>query len=231
MFLYFDPLYLIFMAPVIVIVLLAQISVKSKYRKYSKVPNTAGFTGERMARYILDSNGLYNVKVILVRGEMTDHFNPQTNTVALSEGVYNSTSVAAIGIAAHECGHAVQHAENYAPVKIRTSIVPVCNFGATLSFPLMILGAVFSYPYLVYAGLALFGLVSVFQFVTLPVEFNASKRALATIRESNYFVDEDIKGTKSVLTAAAMTYVAAFAQSLVQLLYYIVRFTGGRRND
>lgn len=230
MFVYFDPLYLMMMLPVMIIAFAAQFSVKSRYSKYSKIPNSRGMTGAQMARYILDSNGLYNVNVIAIAGELTDNFNPKTNTVSLSQGVYNSSSVAAIGIAAHECGHAIQHAQGYFPVKLRTAIVPVCNLGGSLSIPLLILGAVLNFPYLIYSGLVLFALVSFFQFVTLPVEFNASRRAMQTIKESNYFYDEDIKGTRAVLSAAAMTYVAAFAQSLIQLLYYVLRF-GGRRND
>lgn len=228
---YFDPLYFLLMVPVFVIALAAQYSVKSKYKKYSRIPNTARMTGEQIARYILDSNGLYHVKVVMIGGELSDNYNPKTQVVSLSEGVYNSTSVAAIGIAAHECGHAVQHAEGYFPIKIRTAIIPICNFGSTLSIPLMLIGALMNNYYLIYAGIALFALISVFQFVTLPVEFNASKRAMATIKQSNYFFEEDIKGTRAVLTAAAMTYVAAFAQSLVQLLYYIIRFSGGNRRD
>ncbi len=228
---YFDPLYFLIMAPVFIIAIAAQVSVKSRYRKYSKVPNSAGMTGEQVARYILDSNGLYHVKVQTIAGEMTDNYNPKTQTVSLSQGVFNSNSVSAIGIAAHECGHAVQHAEGYFPIKIRTAIIPVCNFGSTLSIPLMIIGVLMSNHYLIYAGLVLFSLISVFQFVTLPVEFNASSRAMKTIKESNYFFETDIKGTRAVLTAAAMTYVAAFAQSLAQLLYYFIRFGGGRRND
>ena len=228
---YFDPLYFTLMLPVFIIAIGAQIMVKSRYKKYSHVANTAGMTGEKMARYILDSNGLYNVRVQLVSGEMSDHYNPKTQTVSLSEGVFNSTSVSAIGIAAHECGHAVQHAEGYFPIKIRTAIIPVCNFGSTLSISLMIIGALMNNVYLIYAGLILFSLISVFQFVTLPVEFNASRRAMNTIKESNYFYETDIKGARAVHTAAAMTYVAAFAQSLAQLLYYFIRFTGGRRND
>ncbi|MGN1081838.1 MAG: zinc metallopeptidase [Acutalibacteraceae bacterium] len=226
---YFDPLYITFMIPVLILVFGAQFMVKSRYKKYSRIPNSRGMTGAEMARYILNANGLSDVEVRFVNGELSDNYNPAARTVSLSSGVYNSTSAAAIGIAAHECGHAVQHAVGYFPIKIRSAIIPVCNFGATLSVPIMILGAILNMDPLIYAGLILFGLVSVFQFITLPVEFNASRRALQTIKNSNMFNEEDISGARSVLTAAAMTYVAAFAQSVVLLLYYFVRFTGNRR--
>ena len=183
-----------------------------------------------MAERILKANGISNISVARISGQMTDNFNPKAGTIFLSDGVYDSTSIAAVGIAAHEAGHAVQHATGYFPIKVRTAIVPVCNIGAGFGLPLCVLGCIFAFEPLVYIGLILFSLATVFQLVTLPVEFNASRRALAFIESSDLISRDEYVGAKKMLTAAAMTYVAALAQSMLQLLFYIIRFTGnGRR--
>ena len=179
---------------------------------------------------ILDRNGLRNVPVGRISGDLTDHFDPRTNSISLSDSVYGNTSVAAIGVAAHESGHAVQYAEGYAPLKFRNAIVPVTQFGAKLSTPLVILGLILSIYPLAYAGIILFGAVVVFQLVTLPTEFNASRRALAVLEEGNYLDGEELRGAKKVLSAAAMTYVAALFMSLMSLLRLIVIVSGSKNS-
>ena len=222
--------YLLFMLPAIIFVIWAQVLVKSRYKKYSGITTSLRVTGREMAERILKANGINDISVARISGQMTDNFNPKTGTIFLSDGVYDSTSIAAVGIAAHEAGHAVQHATGYFPIKVRTAIVPVCNIGAGFGLPLCILGCIFAFEPLVYIGLILFSLATVFQLVTLPVEFNASRRALAFIESSDLVTRDEYVGAKKMLTAAAMTYVAALAQSMLQLLYYVIRFTGnGRR--
>ncbi len=222
--------YLLFMLPAIILVIWAQVLVKSRYRKYSGITTSLRVTGREMAERILKANGINDISVARISGQMTDNFNPKAGTIFLSDGVYDSTSIAAVGIAAHEAGHAVQHATGYFPIKVRTAIVPVCNIGAGFGLPLCILGCIFAFEPLVYIGLILFSLATVFQLVTLPVEFNASRRALAFIESSDLVTRDEYVGAKKMLTAAAMTYVAALAQSMLQLLYYVIRFTGnGRR--
>lgn len=222
--------YLLFMLPAIILVLWAQWLVKSRYKKYSGITTSLRVTGKEMAERILKANGISNISVARISGQMTDNFNPKAGTIFLSDGVYDSTSIAAVGIAAHEAGHAVQHATGYFPIKVRTAIVPVCNIGAGFGLPLCVLGCIFAFEPLVYIGLILFSLATVFQLVTLPVEFNASRRALAFIKSSDLISLDEYVGAKKMLTAAAMTYVAALAQSMLQLLYYVIRFTGnGRR--
>ena len=229
MFLYsFYWEYYIFMIPALILVLIAQGLVKSRYNKYGKISNHMNITGREAAEQVLRANGVFNVSVEPTNGELTDNYNPKRNIIYLSEGVYNSTSVAAVGIAAHEAGHAVQHAEGYFPIKIRTAIVPVCNIGANLGLPMCLLGFVFSFEPLVNIGLILFSLATIFQLVTLPVEFNASRRALGYISSSNMYSEQEYKGAKKVLVAAALTYVAALAQSILQLLYYAMRFSKRR---
>lgn len=228
--------YLIFMLPALLLGLWAQARVKGTFNKYSKIKNSRNVTGEQMARMILDRNGLRNISVEHVRGDLTDHYDPKSGVIRLSSSVYNSTSIGAIGVAAHEAGHAVQDAEDYAPIRIRNSIVPVCNFGSRVGPIMIIIGCLFANRNfgvgLMIFGIALFSLVAIFQLVTLPVEFDASARAIRVIRDSGMFMEEDVKGTKKVLKAAAMTYVAALISSIMQILYYAVRFLGvGRRND
>lgn len=226
----FDPMYFLFMLPGLLIVLFAQAKVKGTFAKFDNVPTLQGLTGAQAARRILDMNGLHNVRIEQVAGKLTDHFDPKANVIRLSAATYGRATVGAVGVAAHECGHAIQYAVGYAPIKLRSAIVPLCNFGSGLSVPVMVMGFIFSLPGLVYFGIGLFALVVVFQLVTLPVEFNASNRALATLNESGMVTPEESTGVRSVLTAAGLTYVAAMLQSLLMLLYYIARF-GGRRRD
>lgn len=198
--------------------LFAQIKVNSTFSKYSKVRSKRNITGADAARTILNRNGLSNVRIERVSGSLTDHYDPRTNTVRLSESVYDSTSVASIGVAAHECGHAVQYATEYGPIKLRMAIIPATRIGSSLAIPLVLIGLIFSLTGLAYIGVAFFALSTLFQLVTLPVEFNASSRALTTLDEFGTLDDEELKGAKKVLSAAAMTYVAALAVSAVNLL-------------
>jgi Zn-dependent membrane protease YugP len=213
----------------LIISLWAQIKVKSTYQKYSSVYSRSGMTAEMAVRKILDSNGLFHVGITRVPGELTDHYDPRSNTIALSDSVYGSTSVAAIGVAAHEAGHAIQHAVGYGPIKLRTALVPVTNIGSRLSMPLFIIGLLLANQPLAYAGIILFSLTVVFQLVTLPTEFNASYRAVKAL-EGGYFNDEELKGTKKVLSAAAMTYLAALFVALASLLRLLL-IVNGRRRD
>lgn len=196
----------------------ASFGVKATYAKYSKVRNHSAMTGSMAARKILDMNGLYQVRIERISGNLTDHYDPKDNVIRLSESVYDSDSVAAIGVAAHESGHAVQHATNYAPIGIRNALVPVVNIGTSLSMPLFIIGLILGFVQLAYVGVILFSLALLFQLVTLPVEFNASRRAIKILDSGNLLYDDEIKGAKKVLTAAAMTYVAATASTALQLL-------------
>ncbi len=226
---YFDWTYIVIVMPFLLLSMWAQSKVSSTYSKYSTVMSRSGLTAEIAVRKILDSNGLFNVSITRVSGHLTDHFDPRNNTIALSDSVYGSNSIAAIGVAAHEAGHAVQHAEGYAPIKLRSVLVPVANFGSKLCMPLVLIGILAAFYPLTYAGIALFGLTTLFQLVTLPTELDASKRAIKAL-DGAYMSDEEIKGTKKVLTAAAMTYLAALFVSLASLLRLIV-IVGGRRRD
>ena len=212
---YFDATYLI-LIPAILFSLWAQSQVKNTYARYSKA--FAGLTGEEAARMVLEMNGVTGVTIEPVAGELTDHFDPKTNTIRLSRGVYDVTSVAAVGVAAHEAGHAVQYAVGYSPIKIRTAIIPVTQIGSYLSWPLLLIGLVLGSDTLAMAGVLLFCAVVAFQLVTLPVEFNASNRALEALGASGYLKEEQLDGAGKVLRAAAMTYVAALAQAVSQLL-------------
>ena len=217
MFYYYDPTYILVIIA-FALTLFASFGVKSTFAKYDKIKNTRGITGADAARRILSANGISNVRVEHTPGSLTDHFDPRTNVVRLSDATYNSSSVAAIGVAAHECGHAIQHSVGYAPIKVRNAIVPVVNIGNTLSMPLFFIGLVLGAYNLAYIGALLFGLVLVFQLVTLPVELNASRRALKILDEFDILGNSELKGAKKVLTAAAMTYVAAVAATALQLL-------------
>lgn len=197
------------------------VNVKSTFRKYNRMPSSRGVSAATIARQILDSNGLYNVQVTRVSGELTDHYDPRTNTVALSAPVYDSISVGAIGVAAHEVGHAIQYAKNYTPIKIRMAILPVAQFGSSAWILFFILGIVFNISLLRGVGIGLFAAIVLFQLITLPVEFNASRRALVTIKDQGILFAEEYKGAKKTLTAAAMTYVASLAVALLQLLRLI----------
>ena len=224
---YFDSTYLILL-PAILFALWAQSRVKSTYAKYSR--EFAGLTGAEAARMVLEMNGVNDVDIRPIAGELTDHFDPKTNTISLSQGVYNVTSVAAVGIAAHEAGHAVQYAVGYSPIKLRTAIIPVTNIGSTLSWPLLLIGVLLGNQTLAMAGVVLFCAVVLFQLVTLPVEFNASNRALDTLGASGYLQPEQLNGAAKVLRAAAMTYVAALAQALAQLLRLLMIAKRSRRD-
>ena len=226
----FDMTYIIYVLPALLLALWASFNVKTTFAKYSKVPSEYGMTGRDAARLILDANGLHHVQVTHVQGELTDHFDPKSNIIRLSDSTYNAATAAAVGVAAHEAGHAVQYAEGYVPMKIRSAIIPATNLGSNLAIPLVLLGIVFSAPSVAYIGVLLFALSVIFQLVTLPVEFNASSRAVAAIRDSGRVSDEGISAAKKVLTAAALTYVAALAVALGNLLRLITLANRSRRD-
>lgn len=222
MFYYFDPYYLLLVVPALIISAWAQFKVSSTYKKYSQVMSKNSRTATEVTRMILDMNGLSNVKIESVSGTLSDHYDPRNNVIRLSDSVRGDVSVASIGVAAHEAGHAIQHAQSYAPIKVRNAVLPVANFGSYLSMPLIIAGFVFSLPSLVTIGIIAFSAVLLFQVVTLPVEFNASKRALRTLEGNGILQAEELKGAKKVLSAAAMTYVSAVLVSLMQLLRLVL---------
>lgn len=222
-----DATYIFLVLPAVIFALWAQFNIKSTFSKYSKIASRSGMTGFDSARRILDANGLGDVRIAHVSGDLTDHYNPTDNTIYLSDSVYGSNSAAAIGVAAHEAGHAVQHATGYTPIKIRSAIIPITNIGSNLAMPLIILGIVLSFPTLAYIGVAAFGLSTLFQLVTLPVEFDASGRALKALEGS--LDGEDLASARKVLRAAALTYVAALAVSLVNLLRLLIIVAGNDR--
>lgn len=220
---YFDMTYIVIVVPAIIFSLIASSKVNSTFRKYSRVRAASGLTGAEVARRILDANGLANVAIEQVSGSLTDHYDPRANVIRLSQPVYGSSSVAAIGVAAHETGHAVQYAVGYSPIKLRAAIIPATNIGSKLAMPLIILGLILSataakFITIAYAGIICFSLSALFQLITLPVEFNASRRALNTIEGFGILSGSEQDGARKVLSAAAMTYVAALAVSLAQLL-------------
>lgn len=211
--------------------LAASARLKGTFAVYRKVRSASGLTGAEAAQRILRSAGIFDVQVVPIQGSLTDHYDPRTRKVCLSEDIYGKTSLAAVGVAAHECGHAIQHATNYAPLNFRSAIVPVANLGSTLSWPLFLLGLVMSLRPLVMAGILLFSLAVLFQLVTLPVEINASSRALKMLGSTGILGPDETSGARKVLTAAALTYVAALASSILQLLRLIILAGGGRRRD
>lgn len=217
---------IIIMIPAILLGLIVQIRLSTTYSRYSKVQSRTGMTGYTAARRILDAAGLRHVPIECIQGELTDHFDPRSNVLRLSNGVYNSSSVAAIGVAAHECGHAIQYAEEYTPMKVRGALVKVTNFSSSISMFIVILGLIFSFRELALVGVALFSVVVLFQLVTLPVEFNASRRAVKIL--NGYMDREELSGVKSVLSAAAMTYVAALVSAIFQLIRLLAIVGGGR---
>ena len=225
----FDYTYLILVVPALLIALYAQIRVKSAFARYSKERSVSGLTGAETARRILTANGITDVRVEHISGNLTDHYDPAQKVIRLSDAVYNTPTVAAIGVAAHEAGHAVQYAVDYAPIRVRAAIIPITRIGSNLSWPLLVLGLILNFQQLVWAGILLFAVVTVFQLVTLPVEFNASRRALAAIDERGLLTEEELHGARKVLSAAAMTYVAALLVSLAQLFRLLLLF--GRRRD
>lgn len=206
------------MVPVIIFSMICQAKVNSNFKKYGRIPNSRSLTGAQAAAELLRLNGVTDVGITMIPGKLTDNYNPSTKMISLSSAVYNSNSIAAVGIACHEAGHACQHAQGYVPLKIRNFIIPVTRFGSNLGIPLAIIGMIFSYRPLLLAGIILYSVVAVFQLLTLPVEFNASKRALNTISQNGFLIGEEYNGAKKVLTAAALTYVAALASSLATLL-------------
>lgn len=229
---YFDPTYMLVLLGV-VLCMAASAKMNSTFNKYSRIRNHSGITGREAAEQILHRSGIYDVRVEHVSGNLTDHYDPKNKVLRLSDATYNSVSVAALGVAAHECGHAVQHATGYAPLKIRGSLVPVANFGSTIAWPLIIIGLFIggnSSSLLINLGILAFSLAVLFQIVTLPVEFNASSRALRILGGSGLLYENEVKDTRKVLTAAALTYVAGTASAILQLLR-IILLTGGRRND
>ena len=232
----FDITYVVLVLPFVILSIWASFRVKSTFRRYSQQLSTRHITGAQAAQKVLSANGVTGVRIERVSGELTDHYDPRANVIRLSQEVYDSTSTAAFGVACHEAGHAVQYAHDYGPIKLRAAIIPVTNIGSKLAMPLILIGlllnftADFSYI-LVYLGIACFGLSLLFQLVTLPVEFNASRRAMEAIRESGILTEQEQKGARKTLSAAAMTYVAATAVALVQLLRLILIFGGrGRRS-
>lgn len=219
---YFDTSYMIFILPALILAMWAQAKVNSTFNKYSKVLNSKGLTGAEVSRNILANYGIGDVVVERVNGNLTDHYDPRSNVIRLSDSVYSSTSVAALGVAAHETGHAIQHNLGYLPIKLRNAVLPVANLGSSLAVPLVILGIILSFPSLVDFGIILFGAVVAFQLVTLPVEFNASRRAIAILEGQGILDGEELKGSKKVLSAAAMTYVAAAITAIANLLRLLV---------
>ena len=209
---------ILFMLPGLLLGLWAQMRVKSAYAKYSRVPTRAGLPANEAVRRLLRQNGAEQITVTETAGELTDHFDPRTDTLRLSQGVYHSTSVAALGIAAHEAGHALQKQQHYPFLSLRTALVPVVNIGSSLSWPIFLAGLIFSWEPLMTAGIILFAAVVLFTLITLPVEIDASRRAMAMLSGSGYLTAEEEKGAKSVLTAAALTYVASFVSAMMQLL-------------
>lgn len=233
---YFDWTYVVLVLPCVLLSLWASSSVKNTFNKYSKQFSRRGITGAQAAERVLRANGVYGVQIQRISGELTDHYDPKANVIRLSDPVYDSTSTAAIGVACHEAGHAVQYAQSYAPIKLRAAIIPVTNLGSKLAMPLILIGVLLSaFESLsfgfVYLGIACFGLSLVFQLVTLPVEFNASRRALSAIDSGELLTPEEKRGARKTLTAAAMTYVAATAVALAQLLRLMLIFGGRRRRD
>ncbi len=228
---YWDPTYILVFIGML-LCMGASILVNSTMSKYQKVRNSTGMTGAEAARRILYNEGLHNVRIECLQDNRGDHYDPRTNTVRLSYEVYNNSSVTAVGVAAHECGHAIQHAKGYAPLSMRSAMVPVVNLASTLGMPLIILGVILSWNQtLIQIGIWAFVLAVLFQLVTLPVEFNASRRAVAKISQYGLLSEQENGGCKKVLTAAALTYVAAAAASILQLLRLVLLFGGGRRRD
>lgn len=231
---YIDMTYITLVLPAVIFALWASSRVNKTFSKYSTRHNSRNITGAQAARYVLDKNGCTNVRIERISGNLTDHYDPQTNVIRLSDSVYNSTSTAAIGVACHEAGHAIQYAEGYAPIKLRAAIIPITNIGSKLSVPLIMLGLILcalepAWIGIAYVGIACFGLSTIFQLLTLPTEYNASNRAIAAIESGALLIGDELDGAKKVLRAAALTYVAALAVSLMQLLRLLLIV--GRRRD
>lgn len=229
---YFDPTYILVIIGA-VICLAASAKVKTTFNKYNRVRSMSGMTGAQAAERILNSAGIYDVSIQHISGNLTDHYDPRNKVLSLSDSTYNSASVAAVGVAAHECGHAIQHQTSYAPLTLRSAIVPIANFGSTIAWPLILIGLFFTSStgtFLINLGIICFSLAVLFQLVTLPVEFNASSRAVKILENTGILGHEELRGTKKVLGAAALTYVAGAASAILQLLRLIILF-GGRGGD
>lgn len=229
---YWDPTYILVVIGA-VICMIASARVKGTFNKYSQLRSMSGMNGAQVAQRVLQAAGIYDVQVRHVSGSLTDHYDPRTKTVNLSDPVYNATAVAALGVAAHECGHAIQHAKSYAPLSIRSALVPVANFGSMLAWPVILIGLLFntrSSGLIIDIGILLFSAAVLFQLVTLPVEFDASRRALVMLRTQGILADDELKYTRRVLKSAALTYVASAAAAILQLLR-IILITNGRRRD
>jgi Zn-dependent membrane protease YugP len=228
---YFDPTFFLVLIG-IGITLLASLRVKSTFSKYSRVRSRSGLTGAQAAEKILYNSGIYDVRIERIQGGLTDHYDPKNKILRLSDSVYGQDTLAAIGVAAHECGHAIQHKNSYAPLAIRSAIVPVANIGSMAAWPVIIFGILMSYnQFLINLGIILFSAAVLFQIITLPVEYNASKRAIARLSETGILYGDELGQSKKVLDAAALTYVAAAAATILQLLRLIILFGGGRRRD
>ncbi len=228
---FFDPMYFLFIGPALLVMIYAQLKVRSTYGKYSKVRSTRGTTGVEVANTLLRANNLTNIRVEQVKGELTDHYDPTKKVLRLSEGVYSSTSVAAVGIVAHEVGHAVQDAVGYVPMKVRATLVPAANIGSSIAPILLLIGILIASFQLVLVGIVLFSAAVLFTLVTLPVEFNASRRALAMLQSGGLVSVQENVGAKAVLSAAALTYVASLMQAVGSLMYYIFIALGMRNRD
>lgn len=229
---YWDPTYILVVIGA-VICMIASARVKGTFNKYSQLRSMSGMNGAQVAKRVLQAAGIYDVQVRHVSGSLTDHYDPRTKTVNLSDPVYNATSVAALGVATHECGHAIQHAKSYAPLSIRSALVPIANFGSMLAWPVILIGLLFntrSSGLIIDIGILLFSAAVLFQLVTLPVEFDASRRALVMLRTQGILSDDELKYTRRVLKSAALTYVASAAAAILQLLR-IILITNGRRRD
>ena len=229
----FDYTYILFILPAIILSIWAQIKVKSTFKKYSRKQSSMNITGADAANMVLNYNGVSGIKIKEIAGDLTDNFNPKDLSISLSRPVYSNTSVAAVGVAAHEAGHAVQHANRYIPIKIRSALVPVCNFGSFLSMPLIFLGFILpaKYIFFAYLGVIFFSLVALFHVVTLPVEIDASRRALIALEQSGTLYGEELEGAKKVLKAAAMTYLASMLTSILELLRLLFLLNSRRDRD
>lgn len=228
---FMDRSYIIYVLPALILALFAQMNVQSTFSRYSDKLNARGYTGSDVARRILDQNGLYSVRIERIPGNLSDHYDPRDRVVRLSEQVYDGRSVASIGVAAHETGHAIQHSVAYAPLTIRNAIIPVTQFGSSASIWLILIGFFFNWQPLVLLGIVLFSFAVLFQLITLPVEFNASSRALKILSESNILYEDELAGARKVLRAAALTYVAATVVAFAQLLRLLSLFGGNRRDN
>jgi Zn-dependent membrane protease YugP len=226
---YIDYSYIIYVLPAVIFAGVINLILKSTFNKYSQIPNNRSITGAKAAEIVLQYYNVHDVQIEKVSGNLTDHYDPRCNVIRLSENVYDNPSIAAVGVACHEAGHAAQHAESYMPIKLRNLILPVCKIGSKLATPLFVIGLILSFTELIWVGICLFSFTTIFQLATLPVEFNASKRAIKVIESTDILATEEVFGAKKVLKMAAMTYVAALAVSFMQLLKLVLRYGNRKR--